>query len=79
MTVDVALDKKIADLQNRLAEIDRERASVLATLEQLKQRRTVEGRSTPTSQMADVVAGPPTLESPRNGGFLHGTNSLNRL
>ena len=32
--------KEIADLQKRLAELDRERTSVLAALEQLKQRRS---------------------------------------
>ena len=56
-------NKEIADLQNRLAELDRERASVLAALEQLKRRRTVEVQSTPTSQMADVVASPAALSN----------------
>src|SRR5712692_172535 len=63
MAVDDSPDKKIADLQNRLAELDRERASVLATLEQLKQRRTVEAQPTPTSQMAGVVASPAALSN----------------
>ena len=37
MAVDDSSDKEIADLQNRLAELDRERAGVLVALEQLKQ------------------------------------------
>ena len=61
--VDDSPDKEIADLQDRLAELDRERANVLAALEQLKRRPTVEVRSTPTSQMADVVAGPAALSN----------------
>ncbi len=56
MAVDDFSDKEIADLQNRLAELDRERASVLAALEQLKQRRMVEVPPTPTSQMAGVAS-----------------------
>src|SRR6266540_3326533 len=63
MAVDDSPDKKIADLQNHLAELDRERASVLATLEQLKQRRTVEVQPTPTSQIAGVVASPTALSN----------------
>src|SRR5215470_5050021 len=63
MAVDDSPDKKIADLQERLAEIDRERASVLAALEQLKRRPTVEVQSTPASQMAVVVAGPAALSN----------------
>ena len=63
MAVDDFPDKEIADLQNRLAELDRERASVLAALEQLKRRRTVEVQPTPTSQMADVVASPTALSN----------------
>ncbi len=63
MAVDDFPHKEIADLQDRLAELDRERASVLAALEQLKRRPTVEVQSTPTSQMADVVAGPAALSN----------------
>jgi superfamily II DNA or RNA helicase len=63
MAVDDTPDKEITDLQDRLAELDRERASVLAALEQLKRRPTVEIQSTPTSQMADVVAGPAALSN----------------
>jgi hypothetical protein len=63
MAVDDSTNKEIADLQDRLAEIDRERASVLAALEQLKRRPTVEVESTPTSQMADIVAGPTALSN----------------
>src|SRR6266545_3181657 len=63
MAVDDSSDKEIADLQNRLAEFDRERASVLAELEQLKQRHTVKAQPTPTSQMAGVVASPSALSN----------------
>ena len=63
MVVDDTPDKEITDLQDRLAELDRERASVFAALEQLKQRPTVEMQSTPTSQMADVVAGAAALSN----------------
>ena len=63
MAVDDFPDKEIADLQKRLAELDRERESVLAALEQFKRRPTVEVQSTPTSQMADVVAGPAALSN----------------
>ncbi len=63
MAVDASPDKEIADLQNHLAELDRERASVLATLDQLKQRPTVKVQSTPTSQIVDVVAGPAALSN----------------
>src|SRR4051812_38295108 len=63
MAVDDFPHKEITDLQDRLAELDRKRASVLAALEQLKRRPTVEVQSTPTSQMADVVAGPAALSN----------------
>jgi hypothetical protein len=56
MAVDDSSDKEIADLQNRLAELDRKRAGVLAALEQLKQRRMVEAQPTPTSQIAGVAS-----------------------
>src|ERR1700730_9561596 len=58
MAVDDSPDKEMADLQGRLAELDRERASVLAALEQLKRRPTVEVQSTPTCRMAGAVASP---------------------
>lgn len=56
MAVDDSSDKEIADLQNRLAELDRERASVLAALEQLKQRCIAEAQPTPASQIAGVAS-----------------------
>ena len=52
----ISSDKEIADLQNRLAELDRERAGVLAALEQLKQGRMVEAQPAPTSQIAGVAS-----------------------
>jgi hypothetical protein len=63
MAVDDSPDKEIADLQDRLAKLDRERASVLAALERLTRRPTVEVQPMQTSQMADVVAGPAALSN----------------
>src|ERR1700730_4251015 len=63
MAVDDSPDKEMADLQGRLAELDRERASVLAALEQLKRRPTVEVQSTPTCRMAGAVASPTAFAS----------------
>jgi len=56
MAVDDSSDEEIADLQNRLAELDDERASILTALEQLKQRRMVEAPPTPASQIAGVAS-----------------------
>ena len=50
------LGKEIADLQNRLAELDRERASVLTALEQLKLRRAGEERLALTSPIVEDAA-----------------------
>src|SRR5437763_14622750 len=63
MAVDDSTDKEISDLQHRLAELDRERMSVFAALEQLKRRPTVEVQSAPTSQMVDDVASPAALSN----------------
>ena len=56
MAVDDSSDKEIADLQNRLAELDRDRAGVLVALEQLKQRRMIEAQPTLTSQIAGFAS-----------------------
>jgi superfamily II DNA or RNA helicase len=61
--VDDFSDKEIADLQNRLADLDRERANVVAALELLKRRPTVEAQSTPTSQIVGTVASPTALSN----------------
>ena len=61
MTGDNSTDKEIVDLQNRLAELDRERNNVLAALEQLKQRCIVEAPPAPVSQIAGVAT--PTVSS----------------
>jgi superfamily II DNA or RNA helicase len=50
MAVDDPLNKQVSDLQRRLAELDRERASLLTALEQLKLRRTAEAQPTPLLQ-----------------------------
>ena len=51
MAMDDSLNKEIADLQKRLAEIDRDRASILSALEHLKLRRTADVQPTPKPQM----------------------------
>jgi superfamily II DNA or RNA helicase len=52
--VDDSLRNEIADLEIRLAELERERASVLSALEQLKLRHTMPSK--PTSQVAGIAA-----------------------
>ena len=61
MTGDNSTDKEIVDLQNQLAELDRERNNVLAALEQLKQRCIVEVPPASVSQIAGVAT--PTVSS----------------
>jgi superfamily II DNA or RNA helicase len=63
MAADDTLNKEIADLQQRLAELDRERTSVLTTLEQLQQRRWAEVQPTPSSQTEDKTARTPGLSN----------------
>ena len=52
--VDDSLRNEIADLEIRLAELERERASVISALEQLKLRHTMPPK--PTSQVAGTAA-----------------------
>jgi superfamily II DNA or RNA helicase len=56
MAVDDSISKEIADLQKRLAELDRERASILSALEQLNQRNPAEAQSAPRPQSGPDVA-----------------------
>jgi hypothetical protein len=56
MAVDDSINKEIAALRERLAELDRERASVLSALEQLNQRCPAEVPSTAPSQTVSDVA-----------------------
>jgi superfamily II DNA or RNA helicase len=63
MAVDDTLNKEIADLQQRLVELDRERASILAALEQLRQRRRAEVQATPSSQTGDTTSKTPELSN----------------
>src|ERR1700687_2076696 len=56
MAVDDSNNKEMTDLERRLAELDRERASVLTTLEQLKLRRTADMQPTPPPHMVGDVA-----------------------
>jgi hypothetical protein len=55
--------KKIADLKMRLAELDRERAAVLAALEELKKQPSAEAQFRPTSHKPGVVATPIALSN----------------
>jgi superfamily II DNA or RNA helicase len=56
MTAEKPLATEIADLQRRLAELDRERKSVLTALEQLKLRGERELQAVPSSQMVTDAA-----------------------
>jgi hypothetical protein len=58
MSVDDSNTNEIADLENRLAELDQERLNVLAALEQLKRRAAAEVQPETLSQMAGAVASP---------------------
>jgi hypothetical protein len=62
MAADDSSGKGITDLQKRLAELDRERASVLSAIEQLQHRRSAEVQATPSSQNMDI-AGTTTLSN----------------
>ena len=53
---DNSISKEMVDLQRRLAELDRERASVLTALEQLKFRHAAEAQSKPPAQSVLDVA-----------------------
>jgi hypothetical protein len=55
--------KKITNLQTRLAELDRERATVLAALEALKKEPSAEAQFMPTPEKPRVVAGPIALSN----------------
>jgi superfamily II DNA or RNA helicase len=64
MSVDDSPSTEIADLQKRLAELDRERADIGAALEQLKRQVAAsEVQPTTTSQMARGVASPAVLSN----------------
>jgi superfamily II DNA or RNA helicase len=54
---------EIADLQRRLAELDRERESVLTALEQLKLQREPELQAAPSSQLVTDVAATTALSN----------------
>jgi hypothetical protein len=55
MAVDDSISKEVADLQKRLAELDRERASILSALEQLNQHSPAEAQSAPRPQSGPDV------------------------
>jgi hypothetical protein len=56
MSMDDPHKKEIADLQRRLAELDRERASLLTALEKLQSRRKTEAPPTPPLQTVGDIA-----------------------
>jgi superfamily II DNA or RNA helicase len=56
MAADDSINKEIVDLRKRLAELDRERASVVSALDQLNQHSSAEVQSTPPSQTAGDAA-----------------------
>ena len=53
----------IADLERRLAELDRERLNILAALEQLKKRTAAEVQPTTSSQNTGTIASPAVLSN----------------
>lgn len=63
MAADETLNTKIANLKNRLDELDRERTSVLAAIEQLQSRHVAEVRPTPSHQDIGHPAGTKTLSN----------------
>jgi hypothetical protein len=64
---DSLCNNEIADLQRRLVELDRECASVLSALEQLKLRRAAEVQPTPPSPMVGNVASTTAFVQCREG------------
>ena len=56
MVVNDSPNKEAADLERSLAELDRERASVLTALGQLKVRRTADVQPRPQPQMVRDAA-----------------------
>jgi hypothetical protein len=62
MSVDDSSSKEIADLQKRLADLDRERANVLAALEQLKGRAAAQVQPT-IAKVAGAVASKAVLSN----------------
>lgn len=71
MAVDDPLNKEIADLQRRLAELDRERASLLTALEQLKLRRMTEAQPTPPLPTAGHIATTTALSNAEKVALFH--------
>ena len=63
MVADDSLNKKIKDLQQRLAELDRERVGILSALEQLQQHRSAGVQPTRSSEDVDNTARATTLSN----------------
>jgi len=65
MATDDTLKREIVDLQKRLVELDRERASILIAIEQLQKRRAADVQ--PTVPLAtDVATATPMSNTEKN-------------
>src|SRR6516165_6225921 len=63
MSVDDCPTNEIADLEKRLAELDRERLNILDALEQLKKRAASRVQSTTSSHMEGALASSASLSN----------------
>ena len=63
ISVDDFPTSEIADLERRLAELDRERLGILAALEQLKKRAAAEVQPTMSAQTVGAIASPAVLSN----------------
>ena len=71
MAVDDPLNKEIADLEMRLAELECERSSLLTALEQLKLGRMTEVQPTPPLQTVGDIATTTTLSNTEKVTLFH--------
>src|SRR5712691_10715558 len=71
MAMDDSTSKEISDLEMRLAELDRERASILAALEQIKLRHAAEVQRTPPSQLVGDPATTTAMSNPEKLALFH--------
>lgn len=71
MSMDDPHKKEIADLQRRLAELDRERASLLTALEKLQLRRKIEAPPTSPLQTVGDIATTTALSNAEKVALFH--------
>ena len=69
--MDDPLNKETADLQKRLAELDRERASLLTALEQLKLRSKAAAQPTLPMQTAGDISSKTPLSNAEKVALFH--------